>query len=46
MRPRIIELIRREIANKKANLPARIVAKMNQLEDPECMVRRLDASEK
>ncbi len=28
------ELIRREIANKRAGLPARIVAKMNQLEDP------------
>jgi polyphosphate kinase len=35
MRPRLLELIRREIANKRANLPARIVAKMNQLEDPE-----------
>jgi polyphosphate kinase len=35
MRPRLIELIRREIANKRAGLPARIVAKMNQLDDPE-----------
>jgi polyphosphate kinase len=35
MRPRLLELIRREIANKQAGLPARIVAKMNQLEDPE-----------
>jgi polyphosphate kinase len=35
MRPRLIELIRRETANKRAGLPARIVAKMNQLEDPE-----------
>ena len=35
MRPRLIELIRREMANKRAGLPARIVAKMNQLEDPE-----------
>lgn len=35
MRPRILELIRREIANKQKGLPARIIAKMNQLEDPE-----------
>jgi polyphosphate kinase len=30
-----MELIQREIANKQAGLPARIIAKMNQLEDPE-----------
>ena len=35
MRPRLLELIQRETANKRAGLPARIVAKMNQLEDPE-----------
>jgi polyphosphate kinase len=35
MRSRLLELIGRETANKKAGLPARIVAKMNQLEDPE-----------
>lgn len=35
MRPRLIDLVKREIANKQAGLPARIVAKMNQLEDPE-----------
>jgi polyphosphate kinase len=35
MRRRLIELIQREIANQRAGLPARIVAKMNQLEDPE-----------
>ena len=35
MRPRLIELIQREIANRRAGFPARIVAKMNQLEDPE-----------
>jgi polyphosphate kinase len=35
MRPRLVELIQREIGNKRAGLPARIVAKMNQLEDPE-----------
>jgi polyphosphate kinase len=31
----LFALVEREIANKKAGLPARIVAKMNQLEDPE-----------
>jgi len=35
MRPRLLDLIRREESNKRAGLPARIVAKMNQLEDPE-----------
>jgi len=35
MRPRILELIEREIANKSKGQPARIVAKMNQLEDPD-----------
>jgi polyphosphate kinase len=35
MRPRLLALIEREIANQRAGLPARIVAKMNQLEDPE-----------
>ena len=35
MRPRLIELIRRETANQRAGLPSRIIAKMNQLEDPE-----------
>jgi polyphosphate kinase len=30
-----LALVEREIANKKTGLPARIVAKMNQLEDPE-----------
>jgi polyphosphate kinase len=44
MRPRLIELIRREIANKKANLPARIIAKMNQLEDPEIIGALCDAA--
>jgi polyphosphate kinase len=37
MRPRLVDLIHREIANKNANKPARIIAKMNQLEDPEIM---------
>ena len=35
MRSRYLQMIRREIDNKRANLPARIIAKMNQLEDPE-----------
>jgi polyphosphate kinase len=34
MRPRLIDLIRREASNHRGGLPARIVAKMNQLEDP------------
>jgi polyphosphate kinase len=34
MRPRLLDLIRREASNQRAGLPARIVAKMNQLEDP------------
>ena len=44
MRGRIIELIRREIGNKKTGLPARIVAKMNQLEDPEIIEALCDAA--
>jgi len=35
MRARFLQLIKREIDNQRVNLPARIVAKMNQLEDPE-----------
>ncbi len=35
LRPRLAALIQREVANQQAGLPARIVAKMNQLEDPE-----------
>ena len=35
MRARFLELIRRETENHQAGKPARIVAKMNQLEDPE-----------
>jgi len=35
MRLRLLAPIEREIANRRAGLPARIVAKMNQLKDPE-----------
>jgi len=44
MRRRWLELIHRETANKRANLPARIVAKMNQLEDPELIEALCEAS--
>ncbi len=44
MRRRWLELIEREIANKRANLPARIIAKMNQVEDPEMMEALCEAS--
>jgi polyphosphate kinase len=43
MRPRMLELIHREIGNKAKGLPARIVAKMNQLEDPD-MIEALCAA--
>jgi polyphosphate kinase len=45
MRPRFLSLIEREIANKQLGKPARIVAKMNQLEDPETIQALCDASE-
>src|SRR5215468_2574899 len=35
MRARFLELIKREAENQRAGRPARIIAKMNQLEDPE-----------
>jgi polyphosphate kinase len=44
MRPRLLELIKREIANKRANLPARIIGKMNQLEDPEMIEALCEAA--
>jgi polyphosphate kinase len=43
-RCRLLELIRRETSNRRANLPARIVAKMNQLEDPELIEALCDAN--
>ncbi len=45
MRTRLLALIEREIANQKAGKPARIVAKMNQLEDPEMIEALCAASE-
>jgi polyphosphate kinase len=45
MRPRLLELIHREIENKRLDKPARIIAKMNQLEDPDIIQALCDASE-
>ena len=45
MRPRLLKLIEREIENKRAGKPARIVAKMNQLEDPDMIEALCEASE-
>jgi len=44
MRPRLLELIGREIRNRREGKPARIVAKMNQLEDPAMIQALCDAS--
>ena len=44
MRVRFLELIAREAANRRAGRPARIVAKMNQLEDPAIIAALCDAS--
>ena len=44
MRFRFIELIRREIVNKRDGRPARIIAKMNQLEDPEMIEALCEAA--
>ena len=44
MRPRLLELIKRETENKRAGLPARIVAKMNQLEDLDLIEALCEAS--
>jgi polyphosphate kinase len=45
MRPRMLHLIAREIEHHKAGKPARIVAKMNQLEDPDMINALIDASQ-
>jgi polyphosphate kinase len=44
MRPRLLDLIQREIKNKRAGQPARIIAKMNQLEDPDMIEALCEAS--
>jgi polyphosphate kinase len=44
MRPRFLQLIAREIENRRAGRPARIVAKMNQLEDREIIAALGEAS--
>jgi polyphosphate kinase len=44
MRTRFQELIDREIQHRRAGRPARIVAKMNQVEDPPMMEALCDAS--
>jgi polyphosphate kinase len=44
MRPKLLELIRREIENKRIGRPARIIAKMNQLEDPAMIEALCEAS--
>jgi polyphosphate kinase len=45
MRERFLEMIRREAEHARAGRPARIVAKMNQLEDRETIAALLDASQ-
>jgi polyphosphate kinase len=44
MRQRFLELIKRETENHRSGLPARIVAKMNQLEDPEIIEALCEAA--
>jgi polyphosphate kinase len=45
MRPRLLKLIERETEHQKAGKPARIVAKMNQLEDPDIINALVAASQ-
>jgi polyphosphate kinase len=44
MRPRLLDQIHREMQNKRAGKPARIIAKMNQLEDPNMIEALCEAS--
>jgi polyphosphate kinase len=44
MRSRVLEMIEREIQNRRQGRPARIIAKMNQLEDPAIIQGLCDAS--
>jgi polyphosphate kinase len=45
MRPRLLDLIHREIQHKREGRPARIIAKMNQLEDPDMIGALCEASQ-
>jgi polyphosphate kinase len=45
MRSRLLDLIHRETENKRAGGAARIIAKMNQLEDPEIIEALCEASQ-
>ena len=45
MRPRLLDLIHRETKNKREGRHARIVAKMNQLEDPDMIEALCEASQ-
>ncbi len=45
MRPRLLELIHRETQNRREGRPARIIAKMNQLEDPDIIEALCEASQ-
>ena len=45
MRPRLLELIAREAENHRSGRPARIIAKMNQLEDPDVIRALAEASQ-
>jgi polyphosphate kinase len=44
MRPRLLAMIEQEVVNRREGKPARIVAKMNQLEDPALIRALCDAS--
>ncbi len=44
MRQRFLDLVAREIENRRAGRPARIIAKMNQLEDPAVIAALCQAS--
>ena len=44
MRPRFLAMVRREIENRRQGRPARIVGKMNQLEDPELIAALIEAA--
>jgi polyphosphate kinase len=45
MRDRFVELIRRELEHQRAGRPARIIAKMNQLQDPAIIEHLIKASQ-